>query len=152
MTKGALCGIITCVAGMAELADARDLKSRGTRVPYRFETGFRHQNRGEAICLSSILRFASLAKNRLGLCPDHLRRIDTRLKHTRRADEGSETGFLLTSLHIASMQKALDTRREPYFYSVYSLSIFSNMGYSPKACALSTAALLVTVQINLGVL
>ena len=30
-------------AGMAELADARDLKSRDTRVSYRFETGFRHQ-------------------------------------------------------------------------------------------------------------
>ncbi len=29
-------------AGMAELADARDLKSRATRVAYRFETGFRH--------------------------------------------------------------------------------------------------------------
>ncbi len=30
---------------MAELADARDLKSRDTRVSYRFETGFRHQKR-----------------------------------------------------------------------------------------------------------
>ena len=30
-------------AGMAELADARDLKSRGTKVPYRFDPGFRHQ-------------------------------------------------------------------------------------------------------------
>ena len=29
-------------AGMAELADARDLKSRATKVAYRFETGFRH--------------------------------------------------------------------------------------------------------------
>ena len=28
---------------MAELADARDLKSRGTKVPYRFDPGFRHQ-------------------------------------------------------------------------------------------------------------
>ncbi len=30
-------------AGMAELADARDLKSRDTRVSYRFDPGFRHQ-------------------------------------------------------------------------------------------------------------
>ncbi len=29
-------------AGVAELADARDLKSRDTRVSYRFETGHRH--------------------------------------------------------------------------------------------------------------
>ena len=29
-------------AGVAELADARDLKSRGTQIPYRFEPGFRH--------------------------------------------------------------------------------------------------------------
>ena len=27
---------------MAELADARDLKSRDTKVSYRFETGHRH--------------------------------------------------------------------------------------------------------------
>ena len=30
------------VAGVAELADARDLKSRDTKVSYRFETGHRH--------------------------------------------------------------------------------------------------------------
>ena len=30
-------------AGVAELADARDLKSRGTQIPYRFDPGFRHQ-------------------------------------------------------------------------------------------------------------
>ena len=29
-------------AGVAELADARDLKSRDTRVSYRFEPGVRH--------------------------------------------------------------------------------------------------------------
>lgn len=29
-------------AGVAELADARDLKSRDTKVSYRFETGHRH--------------------------------------------------------------------------------------------------------------
>ena len=33
-------------AGVAELADARDLKSRETRVSYRFEPGVRHQYRG----------------------------------------------------------------------------------------------------------
>ena len=31
-------------AGVAKLADARDLKSRGTLIPYRFEPGFRHHN------------------------------------------------------------------------------------------------------------
>ena len=30
-------------AGVAELADARDLKSRGTKIPCRFDPGFRHQ-------------------------------------------------------------------------------------------------------------
>ena len=34
-------------AGVAELADARDLKSRDTKVSYRFETGHRHHNCGE---------------------------------------------------------------------------------------------------------
>ena len=33
-------------AGVAELADARDLKSRDTRVAYRFDPGFRHQKQG----------------------------------------------------------------------------------------------------------
>ena len=32
-------------AGVAELADARDLKSRVTRVTYRFETGHRHHTK-----------------------------------------------------------------------------------------------------------
>ena len=31
-------------AGVAELADARDLKSRDTRVSYRFDPGYRHQD------------------------------------------------------------------------------------------------------------
>ena len=36
-------------ASVAELADARDLKSRGTQIPYRFEPGFRHHiSRGRA--------------------------------------------------------------------------------------------------------
>ena len=33
-------------AGMAELADARDLKSREIYFSYRFDPGFRHQYRG----------------------------------------------------------------------------------------------------------
>ena len=34
-------------AGMAELADARDLKSREINISYRFDPGFRHhQYRG----------------------------------------------------------------------------------------------------------
>ena len=32
-------------AGVAELADARDLKSRDTKVSYRFETGHRHHTK-----------------------------------------------------------------------------------------------------------
>ena len=32
-------------AGVAELADARDLKSRDTRVSYRFDPGYRHQKK-----------------------------------------------------------------------------------------------------------
>ena len=52
LTKTRSCGILyessaRCAmgdgsAGVAELADARDLKSRDTRVSYRFETGHRH--------------------------------------------------------------------------------------------------------------
>ena len=30
------------IAGVAELADARDLKSRDTKVSYRFDPGYRH--------------------------------------------------------------------------------------------------------------
>ena len=33
------------VAGVAEQADARDLKSRGIHFPYRFKSGFRHQEK-----------------------------------------------------------------------------------------------------------
>ena len=39
-------------AGVAELVDARDLKSRGTNVPCRFDPGLRHQfyiSRGRAV-------------------------------------------------------------------------------------------------------
>ena len=32
-------------AGVAELADARDLKSRDTRVSYRFDPGHRHHRK-----------------------------------------------------------------------------------------------------------
>ena len=32
-------------AGVAELADARDLKSRGWKQPYRFDSGPRHQKK-----------------------------------------------------------------------------------------------------------
>ena len=31
-------------AGLAKLVDARDLKSCGISLPYRFESGIRHQN------------------------------------------------------------------------------------------------------------
>ena len=50
--------------GMAELVDARDLKSRGTLVPCRFEPGFRHQNRcrtRENGFETVVLRFCSLS-------------------------------------------------------------------------------------------
>jgi hypothetical protein len=39
-----LCAYAFCV-GVAELADAQDLKSCGTYLPYRFDSGLRHQNR-----------------------------------------------------------------------------------------------------------
>ena len=32
-------------AGMAELADAQDLKSCGTNLPYRFDSGCRHERK-----------------------------------------------------------------------------------------------------------
>ncbi len=35
--------LVTC-AGVAELADARDLKSRGINFPYRFDSGLRHHS------------------------------------------------------------------------------------------------------------
>ena len=64
LTNGTSCAIINessaqgslrwYSAGVAELADARDLKSRDTRVSYRFETGHRHHttfhtSRGRAV-------------------------------------------------------------------------------------------------------
>ena len=33
----------TVTAGVAELADAQDLKSCGINFPYRFDSGLRHQ-------------------------------------------------------------------------------------------------------------
>ena len=51
LTKGPRCAILSWQqgrtpwdsrAGVAELADARDLKSRETKVSYRFEPGVRH--------------------------------------------------------------------------------------------------------------
>lgn len=48
LTKRKISAIIhrvgTVCAGVAELVDARDLKSRGTKLPYRFKPGFRHQS------------------------------------------------------------------------------------------------------------
>ena len=47
MTNVKKYGIISYVvdkyADVAELADARDLKSRGKKFPYRFDPGQRHQ-------------------------------------------------------------------------------------------------------------
>jgi hypothetical protein len=37
------CTLITLVAGVAELADAQDLKSCGLNRPYRFDSGRRHE-------------------------------------------------------------------------------------------------------------
>ncbi len=36
-------GLLVLPAGVAEQADARDLKSRDTKVSYRFDPGHRHQ-------------------------------------------------------------------------------------------------------------
>ncbi len=38
-------GPIVYYAGVAELADAQDLKSCGTNLPYRFDSGRRHYNK-----------------------------------------------------------------------------------------------------------
>ena len=35
-------GLLVLFAGVAEQADARDLKSRDTKVSYRFDPGYRH--------------------------------------------------------------------------------------------------------------
>ena len=46
LTNRKLCATIyRSHAGVAKLADARDLKSRGKRFPYRFDPGHRHQKR-----------------------------------------------------------------------------------------------------------
>ena len=36
---------LSAYAGMAELADAQDLKSCGTNLPYRFDSGCRHEEK-----------------------------------------------------------------------------------------------------------
>ena len=43
-------------AGVAELADARDLKSRGISFPYRFKPGLRHQS--QTICRRQAIIYA----------------------------------------------------------------------------------------------
>ena len=45
-------------AGVAELADARDLKSRGTFLPYRFDSGLRHQTRFAGLAIQKQLYIA----------------------------------------------------------------------------------------------
>ena len=54
-------GIISYVvdkyADVAELADARDLKSRGKKFPYRFDPGHRHHQRVIYFCRSSFFTF-----------------------------------------------------------------------------------------------
>ena len=57
-------------AGMAELADARDLKSREINFSYRFDPGFRHHNIAEWSSLVArrahnpkVMRFKSHLRN-----------------------------------------------------------------------------------------
>ena len=57
-------------AGMAELADARDLKSREINFSYRFDPGFRHHNIAEWSSLVArrahnpkVMRFKSQLRN-----------------------------------------------------------------------------------------
>ena len=45
--------IITKYADVAELADARDLKSRGKKFPYRFDPGHRHHTKDSKLCVLS---------------------------------------------------------------------------------------------------
>ena len=58
------------LAGMAELADARDLKSREIHFSYRFDPGFRHHNIAEWSSLVArrahnpkVMRFKSHLRN-----------------------------------------------------------------------------------------
>ena len=56
-------------AGMAELADARDLKSRGMKIPYRFDPGYR-----QSISRGGAARLARRAHNpKVMRCKAHLR-------------------------------------------------------------------------------
>ena len=59
-------------AGMAELADARDLKSREINISYRFDPGFRHHNIAEWSSLVArrahnpkVMRFKSHLRNQI---------------------------------------------------------------------------------------
>ena len=51
-------------AGMAELADAQDLKSCGTNLPYRFDSGRRHEFLEETLNLSVFPIFLSQKPNK----------------------------------------------------------------------------------------
>ena len=153
---------------MAELADARDLKSRGTRVPYRFKPGFRHQNKREASCLPFILRFrkdgAEPLRTQRGASAPIKTHSKTKLSAQMRVLSPVSTSASLRVLRPVSpppsslftLHSSLFTQKGSRHMSraffIYSLSIFSNIGHSPSSCARSTAALLVTVQINFGVL
>ena len=117
---------------MAELADARDLKSRGTRVPYRFKPGFRHQKKREGSSLSLLLLPAKSRRTGWGFAPTICANQNSFKNQTFRADEGSETGFYLSlfecsdtgfSFHLftfhSSLKTAPDTRREPFLFIPY---------------------------------
>ena len=51
----------TKYADVAELADARDLKSRGKKFPYRFDPGHRHHENGLKPTVLSCFCFCNIS-------------------------------------------------------------------------------------------
>ncbi len=60
--------VVDKYADVAELADARDLKSRGKKFPYRFDPGHRHQTPYIRLPAEEVAEGIEVPQKRYKLC------------------------------------------------------------------------------------